>query len=108
MVCKGVECVRHKAKKPQKGSRYANGQKRCQICEVFMLFAGSSCPCCNMKLRTKPRNLKYKNKLREDHESGKTVQYGVNMATSIVKGGKVTKVIVKDGLKQKPPTITIT
>jgi hypothetical protein len=36
MACKGV-CIRHRAQKPI-GSfgRYATGQKRCQICEIFI------------------------------------------------------------------------
>jgi hypothetical protein len=45
--------------------RYANGQKRCQICEIFLKWEGLWCPCCGYRLRTKPRNLKYKAKLRQ-------------------------------------------
>ncbi|HEX6282022.1 MAG TPA: hypothetical protein VFZ67_07315, partial [Nitrososphaera sp.] len=44
--------------------RYASGQKRCQICEIFIKWDGLWCPCCGYRLRTKPRNLKYKAKLR--------------------------------------------
>jgi hypothetical protein len=29
-------CIRHKAQKPVGASRYATGQKRCQICEIFI------------------------------------------------------------------------
>lgn len=64
MTCKGI-CNRIKAKKPDSGSRYAVGQKRCQLCEVFFLVDGLFCPCCGVRLRTKPRNKKYKEKLRE-------------------------------------------
>ncbi|MEW5841150.1 MAG: hypothetical protein AB1753_09120, partial [Thermoproteota archaeon] len=39
-------------------------QKRCQICEIFIKWDGLWCPCCGYRLRTKPRNLKYKAKLR--------------------------------------------
>ena len=35
MTCKGI-CIRHKAHKPYRSGRYANGQKRCQICELFI------------------------------------------------------------------------
>ncbi|MDQ3873466.1 MAG: hypothetical protein M3258_07655, partial [Thermoproteota archaeon] len=42
----------------------ASGQKRCQICEIFIKWDGLWCPCCGYRLRTKPRNLKYKAKLR--------------------------------------------
>jgi hypothetical protein len=44
--------------------RYANGQKRCQICDIFMEWDGLWCPCCGYRLRTRPRSLKYKAKLR--------------------------------------------
>jgi hypothetical protein len=63
MTCKGI-CVRHKAIKPVGAGRYASGQKRCQICEIFISWDGLWCPCCGYRLRTKPRNLKYKAKLR--------------------------------------------
>jgi len=53
MTCKGI-CV----------GRYASGQRRCQICEIFIKWEGLWCPCCGYRLRTKPRNLKYKAKLR--------------------------------------------
>ena len=63
MTCKGI-CIRHKAQKPVGSGRYASGQKRCQICEIFIKWDGLWCPCCGYRLRTKPRNLKYKAKLR--------------------------------------------
>src|SRR5881296_140936 len=63
MTCKGI-CIRYKAQKPVGTGRYASGQKRCQICEIFIKWEGLWCPCCGYRLRTKPRNLKYKAKLR--------------------------------------------
>lgn len=63
MACKGI-CTRHRAQKPV-GGRYASGQKRCQICQIFIKWDGLWCPCCGYRLRTRPRNLKYKEKLRE-------------------------------------------
>jgi hypothetical protein len=65
MVCKGI-CIRHKALKPVGDGRYATGQKRCQVCEVFLNWNGLWCPCCGYRLRTKPRNIKYKAKLHEN------------------------------------------
>ncbi|MGC1132705.1 MAG: hypothetical protein WA941_07775, partial [Nitrososphaeraceae archaeon] len=41
------------------------GQKRCQICEIFIDWEGLWCPCCGYRLRAKPRNLRYKSKMRE-------------------------------------------
>ena len=78
LVCKGV-CTRYKALKEAGKGRYASGQKRCQVCEIFINWAGLWCPCCNYLLRTKPRNLKYKTKLREQKEKGETKTYGVKM-----------------------------
>jgi hypothetical protein len=71
MVCKGI-CVRHKAMKPIGIGRYSTGQKRCQICEIFLKWDGLWCPCCGYRLRTKPRNLKYKAKLRSRKEIEKS------------------------------------
>ena len=65
MVCKGI-CIRHKASKPVEKGRYATGQKRCQVCEIFIKWDGLWCPCCGYRLRTKPRNIKYKAKLHEN------------------------------------------
>jgi hypothetical protein len=67
MTCKGI-CIRHKAQKPVGSGRYATGQKRCQICELFIRWDGLWCPCCGYRLRTRPRNLKYKAKLRSRRE----------------------------------------
>jgi len=50
--------------KPVGTGRYSTGQKRCQVCEIFLTWDGLWCPCCGYRLRTRPRNLKYKAKLR--------------------------------------------
>jgi len=63
MTCKGI-CERYKSTKPVGIGRYASGQKRCQICELFIKYDGLWCPCCGYRLRTRPRNLKYKALLR--------------------------------------------
>lgn len=62
MTCKGV-CSRHRAIKPVGVGRYAAGQKRCQICEIFLDWQGIWCPCCGYRLRGKPRNTQYKDRL---------------------------------------------
>lgn len=76
MTCKGVECIRHKAKKPVGTGRYEAGQVRCQTCAIFMNYNGLICPCCNTRLRTKPRNLKFKTQLME---RGGRKEYGIEM-----------------------------
>jgi len=63
MTCKEI-CHRYKTGKNNDGSRYGNGKKRCNICEIFIECDGNFCPCCGNKLRTKPRS----RKLRERNE----------------------------------------
>ena len=46
------------------GNRYLMGQKRCQVCQVFIYWQDSYCPCCGYKLRVNPRNSKFKLTLR--------------------------------------------
>ncbi len=72
MVCKGV-CPRYKAQKPRSGGRYEAGQKRCQVCEIYLEWEGIWCPCCTYRLRSNPRNRKYKERLREIQETELTV-----------------------------------
>ena len=69
MVCKGI-CLRHKAIKPSNIGRYIAGQKRCQVCQVFIKWGGFWCPCCGYRLRTRPRNKKYKSRLKLEQEIG--------------------------------------
>ena len=76
-ICKGI-CKKFKAKKPSIGGRYDSGQGRCQTCEVWINYKGARlkdgsdatedsvgwwCICCNMRVRQKPRNSLYKEKL---------------------------------------------
>jgi len=65
MTCRGI-CTRYKALKPVGIGRYASGQYRCQTCEIFINWNGIHCPCCSTLLRTKPRQLKYKEKLKNE------------------------------------------
>ena len=46
------------------GNRYLIGQKRCQVCQIFINWRGIYCPCCGYKLRINPRNSKFKLTLR--------------------------------------------
>ncbi len=82
MVCKGI-CVRHKAMKPVGVGRYCSGQKRCQICEIFLEWDGLWCPCCGYRLRTRPRNSKFKAELRANNEIDKAKSLGVYEQTPI-------------------------
>ncbi len=62
MVCVEI-CRRYKVKKAGNQSRYANGQKRCNTCEIFLYWEGFFCPCCGVKLRSKPRDGKCRRKI---------------------------------------------
>ena len=68
MTCKGI-CIRHKAQKPTGIGRYSSGQKRCQICEIFLNWNGLWCPCCSYRLRSRPRNVRFKTQLRAFKEN---------------------------------------
>jgi hypothetical protein len=58
MVCREI-CSHYKAIRPSTGMRYLIGQKRCQVCQIFINWQELWCPCCGYRLRTKPRNKKY-------------------------------------------------
>ena len=64
-LCKG-KCIQFKATKPANGDRYASGQYRCQVCEIYLMEQGVvdnvRCKCCNFQVRSKPRNRLYKDK----------------------------------------------
>ena len=66
MTCKNI-CARYQVIKPKNNlGRYETGQKRCQICEIFIQWSGRFCPCCGYRLRNKPRNKKFKEQLRNN------------------------------------------
>jgi hypothetical protein len=58
MACRGI-CNNHRAH-PNRLPRYANGQKRCQTCDIFIIWSGYYCPCCGQLMRARPRNSKCK------------------------------------------------
>ena len=65
MACRD-QCASLKITEPMpNGLRYSQGQKRCSNCEIFMFHDGIKCPCCNTKLKTKPRSTKSKRLLNE-------------------------------------------
>jgi hypothetical protein len=77
MTCKGI-CIRHKA-----SCRYATGNKRCQICEIFIKWDGLWCPCCGYRLRNGPRSFKFKAKLRIKQKE-KQIQKAQNKNSNII------------------------
>ena len=57
--------------KPVATGRYSIGQKRCQVCQIFLKWDGLWCPCCGYRLRSSPRNSKFKAELRASKEVDK-------------------------------------
>lgn len=55
MACRNI-CEKYRAVKDRRSSYYAQGYKRCQVCDLFISWRGTKCPCCQMTLRTKPHN----------------------------------------------------
>ncbi len=108
MTCKGI-CVRYKAQKPVGTGRYASGQRRCQICEIFIKWEGLWCPCCGYRLRTKPRNLKYKAKLRArveaDSIEAKAAADNKSVEIEVAVKAKAKKSKSKATKKEKTPCI---
>lgn len=79
-TCKGI-CKKFQVKKPTKQGRYGLGQAHCQVCDTWIDHNGSHmkngtpaveyslgwfCNCCNYRVRQKPRNKVYKEKLRSN------------------------------------------
>lgn len=48
-----------------KAGGYGRGMKRCSKCEVYWHVAGVICPCCGVRLRHKPKNLRHTQKHKE-------------------------------------------
>ncbi|MGI0008893.1 MAG: hypothetical protein ACRD92_04655 [Nitrosopumilaceae archaeon] len=105
MTCKGI-CTRYKAQKPVGTGRYASGQKRCQICEIFIKWEGLWCPCCGYRLRTKPRNLKYKAKLRARVEADSQLE-AVAVKAAEVEEIEVEPVVKKPIKRTKTAKATV-
>jgi hypothetical protein len=59
MACRGI-CHRFEVKTRFGGRSYVNGQKRCQVCEIYLKVEGYVCPCCKLRLRLKPKQSKWK------------------------------------------------
>jgi rRNA maturation endonuclease Nob1 len=66
-------CIQYKALMPQHIGRYESGQKRCNSCDVFLIWDGRYCPCCGDKLRLSPRSSKYKQKYLKSRSEQKEI-----------------------------------
>jgi len=62
--CKGI-CQRFRAVMTSVNiGRYESGQKRCNVCGIFLNCDNFRCPCCSSKLRSNPRSTKLRRDLR--------------------------------------------
>ena len=56
MVCVGI-CQKYKSSKSNSHiTKYDNGRKRCNTCDIYMKWDGIRCPCCNRVLRIRPKH----------------------------------------------------
>ncbi len=61
-ICNNI-CIKYKALNTDVTlGRYNQGQKHCVHCNIYVYYDGLFCPCCTTRLRTRPRNMNYKNK----------------------------------------------
>lgn len=67
MPCMGI-CHRYKTKKLSISLRYAQGQRWCTNCCMYMTQMDNLCLCCHCKLRAGPRRKKNKEALRKHIE----------------------------------------
>lgn len=73
MTCKGV-CDEYRAMELPRIGRYAAGQKRCQTCNVFILWDGYFCPCCHLRLRIRPRSRFDKDRMDTYRRIGRAIK----------------------------------
>ncbi|PJC49880.1 MAG: hypothetical protein CO032_07705 [Nitrosopumilales archaeon CG_4_9_14_0_2_um_filter_34_16] len=59
-TCKGI-CIRFKSTHNTNFERfrYSSGQKYCSYCALFFHTEEVTCPCCRLRLRSKPKSKKY-------------------------------------------------
>ena len=95
-TCKKI-CLKYSAKKPTNSGRYDVGQKRCQICEIYITIEGTKdgqglfCKCCNYRVRGKPRNRIYKEKLQKNNQNNKNFKKQFDMSIENTKNDKEYK-----------------
>ena len=76
MTCKGI-CIRHKAQKPVGSAVMQVVKSAVKFVKYFIKWDGLWCPCCGYRLRTKPRNLKYKAKLRARNKTVEPLEQAI-------------------------------
>ncbi|TBR09166.1 MAG: hypothetical protein EPO62_05450 [Candidatus Nitrosotenuis sp.] len=64
LTCKGDCRTKYSVFLGEISLRY-NGQKRCGVCDVYLKWDDSKCPCCNSILHVRPRHSRAKSKYYE-------------------------------------------
>jgi hypothetical protein len=64
MACKDI-CHKYPGNKRIGSDYYEQGGKRCHTCDTYVNMPGPFCLCCGWRLRTRPRNKSYLQKMRE-------------------------------------------
>jgi len=63
VACRGL-CINFKPEKRNYREKlYESDRKRCSVCEVYVNWRGTRCPCCSAILRSKPRGSKIRKKM---------------------------------------------
>ncbi|MDC8437716.1 MAG: hypothetical protein LV468_01800 [Candidatus Nitrosotenuis sp.] len=66
LKCKGICKTKYRESLGQVSLRYTGGQKRCGVCDVYLKWDDSKCPCCNSILHVRPRHSRAKGKYYEN------------------------------------------
>lgn len=64
LSCKGNCKIKYREFLGEISLKY-NGQKRCSVCDIYLKWGDSKCPCCNSILHVRPRHSKAKTKYYE-------------------------------------------
>jgi len=85
MICRGI-CDKYRPVRwDHREKRYLSGQKRCQICELFIVWVGIFCPCCKARLRSRPRNLPHRENFHISQRNKKRECYDLKPVAKVLK-----------------------
>jgi len=68
VACSGI-CLKYKSSRSHSCvTKYHNGRKRCNTCDVYLKWDGVRCPCCSRILRTRPKHFGTRNQTSFDRQ----------------------------------------
>ncbi|MEW6042834.1 MAG: hypothetical protein AB1608_01045 [Thermoproteota archaeon] len=65
LSCKGHCKTKYRKSLGQTSLKY-NGQKRCGVCDIYLVWDDVKCPCCNSILHVRPRHSRAKKRYYEN------------------------------------------